>query len=199
MQRLEAAKILHDHNIRTCFWAEDAVAFYGVPTVVFELYLLVPDEELQKASAILSTSPGFHHVPPNEQTLRCRHNFIKYWSYRYIGQWSNSMGVQLLPAQEFAAFTINEKTTITRGSYLYPKLPDFIEALVHKYLEPCKTVDERGYLTFIRLYLLYLSSYAVDRYSVLDKLSPKARLLWSDILEEKLVLGEEGLEMYRKG
>ena len=39
----------------------------------------------------------------------------------------------------------------------------------------------------------------MERYSVLDKLSHKARLLWRDILEEKLVLGDEGREMYRKG
>jgi hypothetical protein len=37
-----------------------------------------------------------------------------------------------------------------------------------------------------------------DRYSVLEDLSPKARRLWKDILEEKLISGEEGREIYRE-
>lgn len=38
-------RILHDHGIPCVVWFEDAIAHYGVPTVVFDLYILVPDIE----------------------------------------------------------------------------------------------------------------------------------------------------------
>lgn len=43
--------ILHNHNIPCVVWVEDAVRFYGVPTVGFDLYILVPDIEV--ASQVL--------------------------------------------------------------------------------------------------------------------------------------------------
>ena len=115
-----------------------------------------------------------------------------------MGPLSDITGIQLLPAQEFAHFTISKETTIRQGPRLYPKLADFIEALVEKYLETTNTLPEIAYMGYIRAYLFYLGESAVDKYSVLDHLSPKARLLWTHVLEDKMVFGEEGLEMYRK-
>src|SRR5947207_2842250 len=63
--RYGPVEILHEHNIAVCLWSEDALRFYKVPTVLFELYLLVPDDDLNKSSSILSSSPGYRHVPPN--------------------------------------------------------------------------------------------------------------------------------------
>lgn len=34
---------MHDHGVPCVVWFEDAIAHYGVPTVVFDLYILVPD------------------------------------------------------------------------------------------------------------------------------------------------------------
>lgn len=41
--RYQPASLLHQEGIPCVVWFEDAVAHYGVPTVVFDLYLLVPD------------------------------------------------------------------------------------------------------------------------------------------------------------
>ena len=194
-------EILRRHDIAACLWSEDALSFYGVPTVVFELYLLVPDEDLDKASTILSSSPGYQHIPPNDREMQIhtfRQVFLKYLSHRFMGPWSDITGVQLLPAQEFAHFTISNDTTIRQGPCLYPKLADFIEALVAKYLEMTNTRAEVAYMAFVRIYLFYLGEYAVEKYSVLDYLSPKAHLLWTHVLQGKMMFGEEGLEMYRK-
>jgi hypothetical protein len=38
-------RVLHDHGIPCVVWFEDAIAHYGSPTVVFDLYILVPDIE----------------------------------------------------------------------------------------------------------------------------------------------------------
>ena len=175
--------------------------FYQVPTVVFELYLLVPDEELQRASVILS-SPGYRQVPPDteEMQVSCfREVFLKYWSHRFLGSWSDVTGVQLLPAQEFAHFTISGEITILRPLCVYRKLSGFIEAFVEKYLEKTTNRGEVAYLAHLGMHLLYLGNCAVERYSVLESLSPRARVLWKDVVEEKLLFGEKGRETYRKG
>jgi len=194
-------EILRRHDIAACLWSEDALSFYGVPTVVFELYLLIPDEDLDKASTILSSSPGYQRIPPNDREMEIhtfRQVFLKYWSHRFMGPWSDITGVQLLPAQEFAHFTISKTTTIRHGPCLYPKLADFIEALVEKYLETTNTLSEVAFMAYVRVHLFYLAGSAVDKYVVLDNLSPKARLLWTHVLEDKMMSGKEGLEMYRK-
>jgi hypothetical protein len=43
--------ILHHHNISCVVWFEDAIAVYGAPVVVFDLYILVPD--IDTASSVL--------------------------------------------------------------------------------------------------------------------------------------------------
>lgn len=200
--RLEPIETLHRNHIKTCLWGEDALSFYQVPTVVFELYLLVRDEDLQRASAILSSSPGYRQVPLDTEEMqvsRFRQVFLKYWSNRFLGSWSDVTGVQLLPAQEFAHFTMSEETTVARDLCVYPKLSSFIEALVEKYLERATDRGEVAYLAHVAMHLLYLGDCAAERYSVVDSLSPKTRLLWKDVVEEKLIFGEKGREIYRKG
>jgi hypothetical protein len=200
--RLESIYILRQNHIKPCLWAEDALGFYQVPTVVFELYLLVPDEELQTASTILSSSPGYRQVPPDAEEMqvsRSRQVFLKYWSHRFMGSWSDVTGVQLLPAQEFAHFTISGNTTVMRDFCIFPKLSSFIEALVEKYLESATNRGEVAYLAYIGMHLLYLGAFAVERYSVVDDLSPRASLLWKDVVEEKFIFGEKGRDIYRKG
>jgi len=116
-----------------------------------------------------------------------------------MAPWSDVTGLQLLPAQEYAHFTISEETTVTHGIPVYPKLPNFIEALAEQYLERTTNRGEVDHSSHVELHLFYLSGYAEERYSVLEDLSPKVRRLWKDILEEKLIFGEEGREIYRRG
>ncbi len=44
--RHQPCYVLHDHGIPCVVWFEDAIAYYGVPTVVFDLYVLVSDIEI---------------------------------------------------------------------------------------------------------------------------------------------------------
>ena len=93
--RVEPIEMLHRNHIKTSLWGEDALCFYQVPTVVFELYLRVPDEELQRASVILSSSPGYRQVPPDTEEMQAscfREVFVKYWSHRFLGSWSDVTG-----------------------------------------------------------------------------------------------------------
>lgn len=42
-KRLQPCFALHDSEIPCVVWFEDAIAHHGVPTVLFQLYILVPD------------------------------------------------------------------------------------------------------------------------------------------------------------
>jgi hypothetical protein len=197
--RYEPLEILHRHSISACLWGEDALAFYKVPTVLFETYILVPDEDLDKASAIFLSLPGYYHPPLDDELLNTvvfTQVFLKYWSHRFMGPWSKSTAMQLLPAQEFAYFTINDRTTIAKDSRLYPKLADFIEALVTKFVEPTDVESEVAYCCHARLYLYYLSDSAPERDLISNSLSPRAQRVWKDIMEGKLIIGEEGRKFY---
>lgn len=61
--RYQPCYILQDSNIPCVVWCEDAVAHYGVPTVVFSLYLLVPDIEV--AAGILMETGWIHEDENN--------------------------------------------------------------------------------------------------------------------------------------
>ncbi|KAI1082145.1 hypothetical protein F5B20DRAFT_23838 [Whalleya microplaca] len=62
LPRLAPCRILLQHSIPTSLWFEDAIGRYGVPTVVFDLHLLVPD--IEQASAILRQQ-GWSPQPPS--------------------------------------------------------------------------------------------------------------------------------------
>lgn len=49
--RYKPCQVLSDHQVPYVIWFEDALQHYGVPTFVFDLYLLVPD--LDEAAALL--------------------------------------------------------------------------------------------------------------------------------------------------
>jgi len=192
--RFQPIDILRE-NIKSCLWAEDALAFYQVPTVVFELYLLVPDEDHQRASScILFFSPDYGPVPLSREQislLSFREVFLKYSWHRFMGPWSKTTKLQLLPAREYAHFTISGETTVVYGIRVYPKLSCFIEALVEQHLETASSRRELHRLFRVMMYLAHLGDYSVERNSVLQNLDPKARRLWKDILERTFILGEE--------
>ena len=200
--RYEVAQLLHDHEVTSCLWSEDVLWFYGVPTVGFELYLLIPDDDLEKAACIISASPGYRHVPPDEAEMANntpRRYFLQYWSYRFVGPpcaGDDITGIQLLPAKQFAQFEISPDTTVQHGTLLYPKLADFIEALVNQYLRPAQTLPELAYRAHVCMHIGYLADYVSDLEKVLQHLSPKAGRLWGDILKGEMMLGESGIELY---
>jgi hypothetical protein len=202
--RDETVQILYKNDIATCLWGEDALRFYDIPTVVFELYILVPDDDLNEATTILSSNPSYRHVPPNDSEMRTnpfRQVFLKYWSHRFLGTWSEQIGVQLLPVEEFAHFVISTETTVERGFCRYPTFSVLLEGLVRQYLEPVENRVDIAYRGHVMMHLGYLMEYALkgkpERHSVLEELSPRAHKLWKDMLEEKFVPGEKGREIYR--
>lgn len=129
--RYQVVELLRSHGVTSCLWAEDALAYYSVPTVLFELYLLIPDVDLDKAVSILSSASEYKQLPPNNHEMATnlpRQFFLQYWSSRYTNPRGRDdrIGIQLLPAVEFADFTITPLTTVEDDLLLYPTLAAFI-------------------------------------------------------------------------
>jgi hypothetical protein len=199
--RYEVVELLRSHGVGSCLWAEDVLAFYKVPTVVFEFYLLIPDADLAKAVSILSSTPGYRQPPPNETEMATnipRRYFLQYWSSRFTNPHGRDdrFGIQLLPAIEFANFTIGPGTTVEHHVRLYPKLADFIESLVYQFLRPTGERPGLAYRAHVCIYLGYLATHTPEGRTVLSVLSPKARRLWGDFLNDEVINGEKGFKYY---
>jgi hypothetical protein len=200
--RYQVVELLRSHGVDPCLWAEDALSFYGVPTVLFELYLLIPDADLAKAVSILSSAPEYKQVPPNNLEMATnapRQYFLQYWSSRFTKPpgGDDRVGVQLLPAMEFADFSITSFTTVKRGEFVYPTLPAFIESLVYQYLRFADTLPTLAYRAHVCMYLSYLAEYTPEGHAALGVLSPRSRRLWEDMLNDEIMFVKKGIDYYR--
>jgi hypothetical protein len=59
--RFAAYGVLYGAGIPACIWLEDALLQFGIPTVVFELFLLVPDVDAAVRALI---SAGYRRGEP---------------------------------------------------------------------------------------------------------------------------------------
>ncbi|KAI1263921.1 hypothetical protein F5Y18DRAFT_391852 [Xylariaceae sp. FL1019] len=64
--RYAPCRILLEHSVPSLLWFEDAIGAYDVPTVVFDLHLIVPDIDL--AAAVFSQK-GWQPEPPGLYTF----------------------------------------------------------------------------------------------------------------------------------
>lgn len=62
-RRYEVCSLLQEQKINCAIWFEDALGHYGVPTVMFDLYLIVPD--IDKAAGVLQQH-GWQTAPSHE-------------------------------------------------------------------------------------------------------------------------------------
>ncbi|KAB5530331.1 hypothetical protein GE09DRAFT_974142 [Coniochaeta sp. 2T2.1] len=78
-KRLNACHLLQQNGVPSAFWFEDAIAYYGVPTIVFDVFLLVSD--IDEAAAVLTESgwgppptriSDRYHFLNQPPPLRCR-------------------------------------------------------------------------------------------------------------------------------
>jgi hypothetical protein len=74
--RLKPARAISDAHIPCLVWAEDALSFaHFVPTGLFALQLLVPDEHVHEASSVVETRLSYVQIEePNQAWLE--HKFI---------------------------------------------------------------------------------------------------------------------------
>jgi hypothetical protein len=53
-KRYNVIRILENAGFTPCLWSEDALSYYNVPTVGFELYILLPDSDIERTSSLLA-------------------------------------------------------------------------------------------------------------------------------------------------
>ncbi|PSS15240.1 hypothetical protein M430DRAFT_20542 [Amorphotheca resinae ATCC 22711] len=163
--RYQPCYILRDSGIPCVIWCEDAVAHYGVPTVVFSFYILVPD--IDKAANVL-TQRGWH-LEDSGQTkfgnypLRSAHHRLTppIDVTQNRPAWSPGMGPPpppskgpprptttiLLPASEW-----NYTFPLTIQN-LFPPLPELLDALIDKLLDDPLTDGTWHQLALLIAYL----------------------------------------------
>ncbi|KAJ5544841.1 hypothetical protein N7535_006772 [Penicillium sp. DV-2018c] len=62
IERYSACRLLKESSISCYLWAEDALAYYGVPTGVFDIHIVVDDVK-EAADALIER--GWHPPPPD--------------------------------------------------------------------------------------------------------------------------------------
>nr|POF14025.1 hypothetical protein CFP56_03049 [Quercus suber] len=122
--RYQACHLFLDTGVEFCIWAEDALSAHGIPTVVFDVYLLV--EDVQSATKIL-THNGF--------TRKCRdpdYDPVVEFFDRYVPPGTaNKNAVVLLSAADWS-FDF-QKTSIA----WLPPFPDLLDSLLCRWTDHC--------------------------------------------------------------
>ena len=163
--RYEPFYILRDSNISCVIWCEDAVRYYGVPTVVFSFHILVPD--IEKAAKVLIQREW--HLEDGTKTkfglstLRSAHCCLTPPANIAPNKpaWSPAMGPPpppskippgptttiLLPALEW------NFTFPSNFQGFFPPLPELVDALISKLLDISLTDSVWDQLTVLIAYL----------------------------------------------
>jgi hypothetical protein len=141
--RYAACGILSDAGVTYCIWAEDTLLSYGVPTVTFDLFLLVRDPneaaEILKAAGYVREKPNprylnisqfsdrFGPERPSEPTNEPREG-----SELYESADPALNAVILLPAKQWNYELPHDAPILDKS---VPPLPKFLDALIMTWLD----------------------------------------------------------------
>lgn len=163
--RHEPCLVLQEAGIPCVVWFEDAIGHYGVPTVVFDLHLLVPD--IDAAAEVLlkngwtydeEQSAEYHFLRQYPDFRRCRLNPPSTDEAPKLRPWpplppskdpTGSATAVLLPAPDWNL--PSEKLLLTRG--FIPLLPDLTNGLIESLLD---SEDSPGIEDHISVHIAYL-------------------------------------------
>ena len=142
--RYKASRVFSDHQVPHALWFEDALVYYGVPTAVFDLYILVVDIDF--ASDILAMAgwtfdmQGPHRIGNAEVDLEV------FPQQRLISP-DNQTRTVLLPAADWK-FPLTLDTPLQHPTVKndpsqrvpLPPLPGLLDALIECWLD-CPSDD----------------------------------------------------------
>ncbi|KAJ5958463.1 uncharacterized protein N7479_005613 [Penicillium vulpinum] len=165
-RRYKPCQVLSEHQVPHVIWFEDTLHHYGVPTFMFNLYLLVSDldeaaESLVKAGWVIDSGPRKignakvelpqkRLVSPNGQTITVLLP-AEQWKFPLRGD-SHSDDVPL---------TVDS----SHGNLSFPTLPGFLDALIESWLD-CPSDD-----AMLLLHLACQISYIYAHVAVAKQLS----------------------------
>lgn len=190
-RRYEVCSLLQEHKIHCAIWFEDALGHYGVPTVVFDLYLLVPDIE---TTAEILQQHGWQTAPRHE---RDEFGFLEDTPMlkvplRYFRMippdWDKEKEERtvLMPA---CTWNITEEQllqTATGPDRFTPALPMLLDSLIDAWLDAGAHKDER-LLGHLGMQIGYIYGYVsqVKDPSFAEQLRPEHCQFHLDCLAER--------------
>lgn len=139
--RFAACDVLARAGIPSCIWLEDALSNLGVPTEVFELFLLVPDTglaaralmsagyERQEPSLALTPIPQFNNLFTPQETGNHSPAMDSDWTFEVPDAIRTS--VILLPAKEWFYDLPESLECMTAW---FPTFSQLLTALIAKWL-----------------------------------------------------------------
>ena len=149
----EGTKALKSCSIPFAVWGEDLLRHFGVPTIIFDHFLLVPNPE---TAASKLESRGFHPLPPNPrycflEELTRNSIRLSHASGQHI---DDHLAVVLLPADawHFSMSLLSPKSDII------PPLPAVIESYIDTYLD----AEMLYFRCHLSTHMAYLAEYVRD-------------------------------------
>lgn len=150
--RYEVCSLLQEHKINCAIWFEDALGRYGVPTVMFHLYLIVPD--IDKAAEVLQqhgwqTAPSMEHDEfgfLDEGTAMLK---VPLHYFRLIPpNWDKDEEERtvFMPAQVWNITDVQLAQAATDPDKFIPALPVLLDSLIDAWLDAHEHQRLHGHL-----------------------------------------------------
>ena len=190
--RYDACMVLYDAGIPCLIWGEDALALYGVPTIILELFLLVHDPERAARSleavgySRTKVNPRFEHIPQlsihaPRLAIPPKGSNIKGGDLTEVDE-SNTVGVVLLSAREWK-YNLCRDVTETQ-TYMAP-LAVFLDCLIEVYLD--LTTADLPLRDHLAVWINYLYVYVKELRApgFEEQLRPENRQLHFDMLSKE--------------
>jgi len=154
--RYQPCALLQKASIPCAIWFEDALAYYGVPTMVFSLYVLVADTN-QAGQVLIQNDWTDVSEPPETLThFLLWHPEVR--RRRLDPPASNPaaphqmVSTVLLPAADWN-FSVQELTSAASLNRFYPSLPTLTDSLISKLLD---APHDSMLQSFMATYVMYL-------------------------------------------
>lgn len=179
-RRYEVCRLLQEHKINCAIWFEDALGHYGVPTVMFDLYLIVPD--INKAAEVLQQY-GWQTAPSHE---RDEWSFLDEGTpmlkvplcyFRLIPpNWDRDEEERtvLMPAEVWDITDVQLAETATESNNFVLALPVLLDSLIGTWLDADENQRLLGHLG-MQIGYLYGHVAQVKDPSFVEQLRPEHR------------------------
>lgn len=200
--RYDACSIIWYADIPACVWGEDALAHLGVPTIVFGLFLIVPDveaaaEKLKDEGYILGERPlaykrkpefSNYYLPPHDDNANRGSQTIDDES-------TEKPDVILLQASDWFWKLPASTSDVTDW---FPELPAFLVAMFDKLLD-LDPEEEFGLSLHLAIWIGYIYEYVdeVKEPNFQERIPPEYRQLHSDTLQDNVGEGLSDPEIRR--
>ena len=184
--RYSVCQVLIEHQVPHVVWFEDTLVHYGVPTAVFDLYILVKDIELAAnllAKAGWSSDMQLPHLVGNAKV-----DLVDFPQQRLISPKGQTRTV-LLPAADWRfSLTHNARLEWVPLEIMpslkvpFPPLASFLDALIESWLECPSNYEMLSLVLACQISYLYAHVPALKEKSFAEQLRLEHRQFHFDVL-----------------